>query len=205
MTTCAGLVSVRLRLPPGCCVPCTGMDTPSPSLTPLWQKAASFAARAHAAQIRKDGKTPYVAHVFRVAMTVRDVFGCDDPVAICTALLHDTIEDTATDYDDIESRFGEPVAVCVAAVTKNMLLREDIREADYDARLANAPWQARMVKLADVYDNACDLHPTMRVTKNIERCERALARTVRDDAHPAFPGARHAVEGMLARLRERTD
>ncbi len=173
--------------------------------TPLWQKAASFGARAHAAQLRKDGKTPYVAHVFRVAMTVRDVFGCDDPVALCTALLHDTIEDTATDFDDIESRFGEPVAVCVAAMTKNMLLREDAREIDYDARLAAAPWQARMVKLADVYDNACDLHRTMRVTKNIERAERALALTERDSAHPAFSRARAAVGAMLEHLRERAD
>lgn len=186
------------------------MDTPltqsDPTpLPPLWQKAASFAARAHAGQIRKDGKTPYVAHVFRVALTVRDTFACDDPIALCTALLHDTIEDTATDYDDIESRFGDPVAVCVAAMTKNMLLREPEREADYDARLAAAPWQARMVKLADVYDNACDLHRTMRVTKNIERCERALSLTERDSDHPAFPRARAAVTTMLGHLRERAD
>ncbi len=186
------------------------MDTsptqhPAP-IPPVWQQAASFAARAHAAQIRKDGKTPYVAHVFRVALTVRDTFACDDPVALCTALLHDTIEDTATDYDDIESAFGEAVAVCVAAMTKNMLLREDIRERDYDARLAAAPWQARMVKLADVFDNACDLHRTMRVTKNIERCERALALTEHDHRHhPAFVRARAAVTTMLDHLRERAD
>lgn len=172
---------------------------------PLWQQAAAFAARAHAAQLRKDGKTPYVAHVFRVALTVRDVFECGDQTALCTALLHDTIEDTATDFDDIESSFGEPVAVCVAAMTKNMLLRENERETDYDARLAAAPWQARMVKLADVYDNACDLHRTMRVSKNIERCRRALDLTSGDDAHPAFATARAVVGELLAELESRVD
>jgi guanosine-3',5'-bis(diphosphate) 3'-pyrophosphohydrolase len=42
-------------------------------------EAASFAARAHRAQVRKDGETPYVAHVFRVCLIVRHVFGIDDP------------------------------------------------------------------------------------------------------------------------------
>lgn len=172
---------------------------------PLWQKAASFAARAHQHQIRKDGRTPYVAHVFRVAMTVRDVFGCDDEAAICTALLHDTIEDTATDYDDIESNFGTLIADCVAAMTKNMLLREDTREADYDARLAAGPWQARLVKLADVYDNGHDLAKTMRVTKNIERCERGLALSAGDGSMPCFANARRAVQELLADLRTRAD
>ncbi|RMH23906.1 MAG: bifunctional (p)ppGpp synthetase/guanosine-3',5'-bis(diphosphate) 3'-pyrophosphohydrolase [Planctomycetota bacterium] len=171
--------------------------------SPLWQRAASFAARAHQGQIRKDGKTPYVAHVYRVAMTVRDVFGCDDEIAICTALLHDTIEDTATDYDDIEHRFGRAVADCVAAMTKNMIMREDEREADYDARLAKAPWQARLVKLADVYDNGHDMTKTMRPARHIDRCERALELTKDDESMPCFVTARAAVSELLARLRER--
>lgn len=171
--------------------------------TPLWQKAASYAARAHQGQLRKDGKTPYTAHPFRVAMTVRDVFGCDDEVAICCALLHDTIEDTATDYDDIDRRFGEQVADAVAAMTKNMLLREDQREPEYDQRLANAPWQARLVKLADVYDNGHDMTKTMRAARHIERCKRALALTEPDADCPCFATARAAVQELLEKLIER--
>jgi guanosine-3',5'-bis(diphosphate) 3'-pyrophosphohydrolase len=41
--------------------------------------AASFAARAHRDQLRKDRQTPYVAHPFRVCLIVRHVFGIDDP------------------------------------------------------------------------------------------------------------------------------
>lgn len=143
----------------------------------LWQLAASFAARAHVGTLRKDGRTPYVAHPFRVAMTVRHVFGCEDEVAIVAALLHDTIEDTTTDYDDLEAGFGREVADCVAAMSKNMILREAVRETDYDERLARGPWQARLIKLADVYDNVIDRMPKSRETE--ERLRNRKERAVR--------------------------
>jgi guanosine-3',5'-bis(diphosphate) 3'-pyrophosphohydrolase len=144
---------------------------------PFWHAAVSFAARAHAGQMRKDGVTPYAAHVVRVAMTLRDEFGCTDQAALCGALLHDTIEDTPTDYDDIENRFGTLVADTVAAMTKNMLLREDDRERDYDARLASGPWQARIIKLADTLDNARDVPQGTDTSapKAAARCRRAVA------------------------------
>lgn len=123
----------------------------------FFQEAVSYAARAHRNQLRKDGKTPYVAHVFRVAMNVMVVFGCEDSVAIQSAILHDTIEDTTTDYEDIESRFGSEVAACVSCLTKNMALPECTREKEYTSRLNVGPWQCRLVKLADCYDNLCDL------------------------------------------------
>jgi guanosine-3',5'-bis(diphosphate) 3'-pyrophosphohydrolase len=104
----------------------------------LWPKAASFAARYHQNQMRKDGKTPYIAHPFRVAMTVRDVFGVDDPVALAAALLHDVIEDTTADYDDLDREFGSEVARVVASLTKDMRLPEKEREAAYDRQLATA-------------------------------------------------------------------
>lgn len=173
----------------------------SPVKPRLYQLAASYAARAHNHQYRKDKKTPFVAHPFRVAMVLRDVFGCDDEVAICTALLHDTIEDTRTDFDDLHKRFGHDVAVCVACMTKNMLLIEEDRELDYDDRLARGPWQARIVKLADVYDNGLDLTRTGMRRKCIERCERALALT-KDDTDPAcFAAARDAVGELLRSLQ----
>lgn len=122
----------------------------------LWQAAASFAARAHAGQYRKDGRTPYVAHPVRVALTVRNVFGCEDVTAQVIALLHDTIEDTTTDYDDIHDQFGPAVAEGVACLTKDKRLPDDTREAAFYDQIARGSWQARLVKLADAYDNICD-------------------------------------------------
>ncbi|CAG0995623.1 guanosine-3',5'-bis(diphosphate) 3'-pyrophosphohydrolase [Phycisphaerales bacterium] len=122
----------------------------------LWQEAAAFAARAHRNQHRKDLHTPYFSHVARVAMTVSRVFGCDDDVTLAAAFLHDTIEDTTTDYDDLEERFGGEVARIVANLTKNMAMPERAREADYLGRLAKGSWRTTLVKLADTYDNLCD-------------------------------------------------
>jgi guanosine-3',5'-bis(diphosphate) 3'-pyrophosphohydrolase len=104
----------------------------------LWQQAASFAARQHQGQLRKDGRTPYFAHPVRVALTVRHVFGVDDETALAAALLHDLIEDTTTDYDDLLEMFGKDVADTVAALTKDSRLPEEQREAAYDRQLSVA-------------------------------------------------------------------
>lgn len=119
--------------------------------------AIAFAARAHQGHLRKDGKTPYVSHVFRVCLIVRDLFGFDDPRMLMTAVLHDTIEDTTTDFDDIEERFGNEVAEWVALLTKDKSLPEKEREAAYIAKLQAAPWQVQVCKLADMYDNLMDM------------------------------------------------
>src|SRR4051812_21421480 len=141
----------------------------------FWQKAASVAARFHQGQVRKDGRTPYIAHPFRVAMTVRHVFGVDDPVALIAVLLHDVIEDTTADYDDISEEFGVEVADVVAALTKDMRRPNELREAEYDRQLTVAPWQARLVKLADVYDNVSDCVDAEMRKKAIEKACRAVA------------------------------
>ena len=119
-------------------------------------EAASFAARAHRHQMRKDNQTPYAAHPFRVCLVVRHVFGIDDPRALTAALLHDTIEDTATDFDYVAERFGAGVASWVAALTKDMRLPEAEREAAYLRQLAAADWPVKVCKLADVFDNLLD-------------------------------------------------
>src|SRR5947209_274805 len=92
--------------------PCLPIDTAMPNSLDdrLLLEAASFAARAHAGQLRKDGQTPYVSHVFRVCLVVRHLFGFDDGRMLAAALLHDTIEDTTTDFDDITRIFGTEIA-----------------------------------------------------------------------------------------------
>ena len=134
-------------------------------------RTVAFAARAHDGQKRKDGKTPYVSHVVRVALILRECFGVGDPEILQTALLHDTIEDTTTDFDDIAREFSPTVASWVAALTKDKRLREDAREDDYLAALRAAPWQVHLCKLADVYDNLLDsehFDPARRAT-NLKR------------------------------------
>ena len=132
------------------------MADPSPGADDLVFEAAAFAARAHRHQVRKDRDTPYVSHVFRVCLVVRHVFGVADPRVLAAALLHDTIEDTPTDCDDLIEWFGPDVAGWVAALTKDMRLPHDEREEAYVRTLAAADWPVKVCKLADVYDNLGD-------------------------------------------------
>lgn len=174
----------------------------------VWQRAVIFAQRAHRHQTRDDGVTPYASHVLRVALTVRHVFGCDDELALVSAILHDTIEDTPTDFDDIAEQFGPDIAVCVAALTKNMLLPEGEREVEYGRRLGAAPWQARLVKLADVFDNLSDLtHPDAprpsaeRLRKMLAKCAQAINLARADESRPHVARAIAAVESLVAASR----
>ncbi len=129
----------------------------SPSIEEnAWQRAASFAARFHGSQMRKDGKTPYIAHPYRVAMMVRHFFGIDDETVLVAALLHDVIEDTTADFDDLLAEFGDEVAGIVAVLSKDKRKVEPERETEYLQQLAKASWKAKIIKLADAYDNVCD-------------------------------------------------
>jgi guanosine-3',5'-bis(diphosphate) 3'-pyrophosphohydrolase len=177
------------------------MDEPLQSAYGRLLEAVSFAARAHRHQIRKDGQTPYVAHVFRVCLIVRHVFGIDDPRALMAAALHDTVEDTTTDFDDLEEAFGREVAEWATLLCKDKRRPDDEREEEYVARLVGAPWQVKVCKLADVFDNLLDarrLRPEQR-----ERTGRrsghyldALGTALPPEARPAY----EIVERLYAEL-----
>jgi guanosine-3',5'-bis(diphosphate) 3'-pyrophosphohydrolase len=130
-------------------------DTLKSTCRPLLE-AIAFAARAHRGQFRKDGKTPYHSHVFRACLIVRHVFGIEDSEVLAAAVLHDTVEDSTTDYDDLCEAFGKDVADWVAALSKDSRLPEEEREASYCETLARAPWQVKVCKLADIFDNVTD-------------------------------------------------
>jgi guanosine-3',5'-bis(diphosphate) 3'-pyrophosphohydrolase len=140
-------------------------------------EAVSFSARAHRYQLRKDGETPYGAHPFRVCLIVRQLFGFDDPRMLIAALLHDTIEDTTTDFDDLAERFSPEIAAWVSLLTKDKRLADAERERAYLEQLRSAPWQVQVCKLADVFDNLVDLRtiPEGRRQHGVQRAEQYLA------------------------------
>lgn len=122
----------------------------------LVARAISFASRVHQGHYRDDGQTPYIAHPMRVCMIVRQLFDISDAETLATAVLHDSIEDTPTDFDDIHEEFGLNVATWVAALTKDMRLIKAEREIEYNKVLLHACWQVQACKLADIYDNIND-------------------------------------------------
>lgn len=113
-------------------------------------RAAALSAAAHDGQLRDDG-SPYAQHPARVAVLLAWAGG--DEALIAAGFLHDTIEDCDVDYDDILEACGEDAADRVAEMSKDMRLREDIREPAYKQQLIDGSWRGRAVKLADQIDN----------------------------------------------------
>ncbi len=120
-------------------------------------KAFQYALERHAGQLRKDNSTPYIVHPFRVFLWLADEAKIYDENVLSAAFLHDLIEDTSTDYDDINNEFNKEVADIVSVLTKDKSLPEHVREKKYNEKLLNASWKAKVVKLADMYDNLCDM------------------------------------------------
>ena len=164
-------------------------------------EALSFAARAHRHQVRKDGQTPYYAHVVRVCLIVRHVFGIDDPNVLMAAALHDTIEDTPTDFDDLDEKFGQQVAHWAADLCKDMRKPEKEREAEYVAHLVTAPWQVKVCKLADIFDNLMDSkHLSQQQRERTLRRSRTYLDAIKTNLPRELRSAYEMVERLLAEV-----
>ncbi|MEG2378284.1 MAG: HD domain-containing protein [Clostridia bacterium] len=77
--------------------------------------AMEQAMAAHEGQKRRDG-SEYITHPFAVAEIIVEM-GLDTD-SIVAAILHDCIEDTGFDYEQIKNMFGESVADIVEGVSK---------------------------------------------------------------------------------------
>ena len=140
----------------------------------LLAAAEEFARWKHQHQFRRDGVTPYVEHPRAVMSILRDEFEVTDVDTLAAGLLHDTIEDTATDYDEVAERFGKRVADYVAVLTKDKRLPEAERERKYFAGLARSPHPARLCKIADSLYNVRDSDAKHR-PKAVKKARRLLS------------------------------
>ena len=102
-----------------------------PLNTDLVDKAIVFATRAHQGTERRGKGFPYIVHPLEALAIVATM--TSDAELLAAAVLHDTIEDTDTAYEDILREFGERVARLVAAET-------DVRQASDGRRLT---WRER--------------------------------------------------------------
>lgn len=119
-------------------------------------RAYVFACKMHGSQKRASGD-PYFSHPVEVAGILTEYKL--DYASIVTALLHDTIEDTAASYDDIKEMFGEEVAKLVEGVTKLsriQLQSDQTKQAENFRKLLLAmsdDIRVLLVKLADRVHN----------------------------------------------------
>lgn len=118
--------------------------------------AMDFAAKAHAGQLRKGTRRPYIVHPIEVADIVSSM--TKDEEVICAAVLHDTVEDCkGITFDILKLRFGARVADMVAQESEDKSLSWEERKGATITRLKNAPVEVQMIGLADKLSNMRDI------------------------------------------------
>ena len=84
----------------------------------LIRNAFEMAADAHKTMRRKSGE-PYILHPLAVARICVEEIGLGVRSTIC-ALMHDIVEDTDINLDDVEREFGNEIARIVDGLTNLM-------------------------------------------------------------------------------------
>jgi guanosine-3',5'-bis(diphosphate) 3'-pyrophosphohydrolase len=120
--------------------------------------ALVLAAERHRVQRRKDADaTPYINHPIAVAAVLAHAGQVTDEAMLVAAILHDTVEDTPTSFEEIESRFGATVADLVRELTDDKSLPKQRRKQLQIEHAPSASAQAKQLKIADKICNVRDI------------------------------------------------
>lgn len=187
----------------------------------LINRAYVYAMKAHGTQLRASGD-PYFTHPLEVAGILTELKL--DTATICTALLHDVVEDTGKPLSEIEQLFGKDIARLVDGVTKLGKLEmteQGAEQAENFRKLLVAMSEdirVLLVKLADRLHNMRTLHhiPKEEKRRRIARetveiysplAERIGIHQIKDELDDlAFahlnPEARTSILARLEQLRE---
>ncbi|MGH8705924.1 MAG: HD domain-containing protein, partial [Burkholderiales bacterium] len=145
--------------------------------------------------------SPYINHPIALAYVLVREGGIDDVDVLCAALLHDTVEDTATKPMEIRRAFGPRIARIVAEVTDNKRLKKATRKRLQVKRAARISRDAKLVKLADKICNLRDV--ARRPPAGWDRKRRqeyfGWARKVIDRLRGAHPRLEAAFDAAYAR------
>ena len=168
--------------------------------TSLIDAAYAVAIQAHATQTRDNGD-PYITHPVAVAEILAGYHL--DVASICTALLHDTVEDTSVSLRDVERQFGGTIAGLVDGVTKltRLELQSDrTKQAENFRKLVLAmsrDIRVLLVKLADRLHNM----RTLGYVQKIERRQRIAHETM--DIYAPLAG-RIGMDSLKTELQNRS-
>lgn len=138
--------------------------------TEMLERAYVFSAKAHKGTVRLSGE-PYLIHPLEVAHTLARM-NLDVP-SVISGLLHDTIEDSYIQKEEIDKYFGTDVAELVDGVTKisqiKIMPSEDKRAQSMRKMILAMSKDIRviLIKLADRYHNMQTLN-FMSPEKQIE-------------------------------------
>jgi GTP diphosphokinase / guanosine-3',5'-bis(diphosphate) 3'-diphosphatase len=143
---------------------------------PLLEHAFAFAARAHEGQQRRSGE-PFIEHPFAVARILAELHLDEETLA--AALLHDVVEDTGVEPDQLKAEFGEEIAKLVDGVTKLTRIqfqsREHAEAENYRKMIVAMAQDPRviLIKLADRLHNMRTIE-YLGKQKQIQKAKEAL-------------------------------
>lgn len=145
------------------------MSDSSPSVETILH-TLRFAARKHRDQRRKGvDSSPYINHAIEVAEALARIGGVADLPTLQAAILHDTVEDTETTFEELEAEFGKEVRDLVAEVTDEKDLPKLERKRLQIERAVGLSEKAKLIKLADKICNIRDVANTPPVNWSIDR------------------------------------
>jgi len=124
----------------------------------LFLKALTFAAEKHKNQRRKDEEaSPYINHPISLATILLNEADIKDINVLIGAVLHDTIEDTETTFEELKNEFGEKIASIVQEVSDDKSLPKEERKLKQIEHASQISHEAKLVKLADKISNLRDI------------------------------------------------
>ena len=125
---------------------------------PAIMEATLFAADKHRGQKRKDAQgTPYINHPIMVVNLMASIGRITDIEVLQAGMLHDTVEDTDTSAEEIESIFGYSVRSLVMEVTDDKSLEKPERKRIQIEKAPRLSPRAKVIKLADKIANLTDM------------------------------------------------
>ena len=121
-------------------------------------EALAFAVDKHRHHRRKDRRlSPYVHHLIDVVHLLYQTGKVREESLLVAAILHDTLEDTNTQPEEIQQQFGEDVLNYVREVTDNKSLPQQARKRLQVLTSGAKSEGARLIQLADKAANLQDL------------------------------------------------
>src|SRR4030065_388009 len=129
---------------------------PTPEDLEMVKKAYVYSATVHQDQVRLSGE-PYLTHPMEVAGILADMKM--DAATIISGLLHDTVEDTLSTVEQVETEFGKDVAFLGNGLTKLSLISvgsQEERQAENFRKMIlamSSDIRILLVRLADRIHN----------------------------------------------------
>jgi guanosine-3',5'-bis(diphosphate) 3'-pyrophosphohydrolase len=133
-------------------------------------EALAFAADKHSGQRRKDAEaSPYINHPIAVAAVLAAEGDVSDEAILLAGVLHDTVEDTKTTFEELAELFGDDVTGLVREVTDDKSLPKAERKHLQIEHARTSSNRAKQVKIADKICNVREITSNPPGTWPLER------------------------------------